>query len=103
MINPPITLDEAKKHLAITHTVTDDYISEIIPVAVANVENDLDRPFTDIVCIDTVTGFTATPLRHAVKLMLGTLYVFRDGQQVQQIYDNPAYDRLVRPYRRMGV
>ena len=52
MINPEITLAEVKKHLAITHTVNDDYILALIPTAVTNVEDTIDRSLNDVKCIN---------------------------------------------------
>lgn len=102
MISPEITLDEVKKSLAITHTVNDDYILSLIPVAITHVEDDIDRPLNDAICL-TETGDTKTPLRQAILMTIGTLYDHRTSQQVELIHDNPAYDRLIRKYRRMGV
>ncbi|OOR83908.1 head-tail connector protein [Moraxella canis] len=102
MINPELTLDEVKKSLAITHTISDEYILSLIPVAIQFVEDDIDRPLDDEICL-TATGETKTPLRQAILMTIGTLYDHRTSQQVEQMYDNPAYDRLVHKYRKMGV
>lgn len=102
MINPEITLAEVKKHLAITHTVNDDYISSLIPVGIKQVRNDIDRNLGEPVCLDE-NGNLDEPLRQAMLLAIGTLYDFRAGQQVEQLNDNQAYERLIKNYRRMGV
>ena len=102
MINPEITLAEVKKHLAITHTVNDDYISSLIPTAITNVEDTIDRSLNETICINE-KGELKAPLRQAILLMIGTLYDFRNTEQIEQIYDNPAFERLISKYRRMGV
>ena len=102
MISPPITLDEAKQNLAITHTANDDYILSLIDVAIQAVEDDIDRPLDDPICL-TKTGDTKTPLRQAILMMVGTLYDHRATQQAEQMNDNPAYVRLIGKYRKMGV
>lgn len=102
MINPPLTLEEVKKHLAVTHTANDDYISTLIPVGIKQVANDIDRKLNETICLDE-NGNLEEPLRNAMKLIIGTLYDFRSEQQVEQIYNNPAYERLIAPYRRLGV
>lgn len=102
MISPEISLDEVKKSLAITHTANDDYILSLIPVAIQYVEDDIDRPLNDAICL-TADGETKLPLRQAILMMVGTLYDQRTSQQVERIYDNPAYARLTAKYRRMRV
>lgn len=102
MISPEITLDEVKKSLAITHTANDDYILSLIDVAIQAVEDDIDRPLDDPICL-TKTGDTKTPLRQAILMMIGTLYDHRTTQQAEQMNDNPAYVRLIGKYRKMGV
>jgi len=102
MIYPEITLAEVKKHLAITHTVNDDYISSLIPTAITNVEDTIDRSLDDAMCINE-KGELKAPLRQAILLMIGSLYDYRGSQQAEQIYDNPAFERLISKYRRMGV
>ena len=102
MIYTEITVDEVKKHLAITHTVNDDYILALIPTAVTNVEDTIDRSLDDENCIDE-KGELKPPLRQAILLMIGSLYDYRGSQQAEQIYDNPAFERLISKYRRMGV
>ena len=102
MINPEITLAEVKKHLAITHTVNDDYILALIPTAVTNVEDTIDRSLDDEKWIDE-KGELKPQLRQAMLLMIGSLHDYRGSQQAEQIYDNPAFERLISKYRRMGV
>lgn len=102
MISPPITLDEVKQSLAITHTANDDYILSLIDVAIQAVEDDIDRPLDDPICL-TKSGDTKTPLRQAILMMIGTLYDHRTTQQVEQMNDNPAYARLIGKYRKMGL
>lgn len=102
MIHPPITLDEIKQCLAISHAVNDDYLLSLIDVATTHVEDDIDRPLDDPICL-TKTGDTKTPLRQAILMMIGTLYDHRTTQQVEQMNDNPAYARLIGKYRKMGL
>ena len=102
MINPEITLAEVKQHLAINHTVNDYYISSLIPTAITNVEDTIDRSLDDVKCINE-KGELKAPLRQAILLMIGSLYDYRGSQQAEQIYDNPAFERLISKYRRMGV
>lgn len=102
MIHPPITLDEIKQCLAISHAVNDDYLLSLIDVATTHVEDDIDRPLDDTICL-TDSGNTKAPLRQAVLMTIGTLYDHRTSQQIESVNDNPAYDRLVRKYRKMGV
>lgn len=102
MIHPPITLDEIKQCLAISHAVNDDYLLSLIDVATTHVEDDIDRPLDDPICL-TQTGDTKPPLRQAILMMIGTLYDHRTTQQVEQMNDNPAYARLIGKYRKMGL
>lgn len=102
MIHPPITLDEIKQCLAISHAVNDDYLLSLIDVATTHVEDDIDRPLDDPICL-TKTGDTKPPLRQAILMMIGTLYDHRTTQQAEQMNDNPAYARLIGKYRKMGL
>ena len=102
MITASITLEQAKTHLMVTHSMHDAYIAELIPTALTMIGNDIDRPLTDAKCL-TPTGQLAAPLVSAAKLIIGDLYRDRESTQPHQLYKSPAYDRLVAPYRKMWL
>ena len=76
--------------------------TEKAQAAITNVEDTIDRSLNDVKCINE-KGELKAPLRQAILLMIGSLYDYRGSQQAEQIYDNPAFERLISKYRRMGV
>lgn len=110
-----ITLVQAKKHLRVLHTHDDDAIKSLIDAALDNVSTFIDRPIdgTDMIPVmcDTQAGVWVIrqPLQlkpslyHAALLIIGDLYSNRDGQTTSELKLNPTLERLMNPYRKMGV
>lgn len=102
MITSSITLEQAKEHLRVTHSIDDTYIEGLIPTAFQLIADELDRELTDDICL-TRSGELSNSLRHAAMLIIGDLYVNREAQQPEQLHNNDAITRLLNKYRRVGV
>ena len=108
---PVITLDDAKHHLRISGDDDDHMITVMMGTACQHVLDWLDRRIDDPALYlggvyDPVNPAAATvnlPIRHAILLVLGDLYANREAQQDGPIQPNPAFERLLNPYRRLGV
>lgn len=107
-----IPLVEAKKHLQVIHTDEDVLIGSLINAAVDHVSMWIDRPLdgTDSIPVvldsadpPTVTGLKPS-LYAAALLILGDLYANREANLTEvRFFVNPTLERLMWPYRRMGV
>lgn len=102
MITAPITLEQAKSHLRVTHEIDDTYIAGLIPTAYRLIADEIDRELTEDVCL-TPSGTLSESLQHAALLVIGDLYQNREAQQTEQLHMNNALDRLLNKYRKMGV
>lgn len=89
-----VTLDEAKMHMRVDHDDEDDYISGLILAAEAHVGMYLG---------DHLPEPMPTPVRAAVLLLVGDLYVNRERQADRALSENTAYSMLLAPYRSMAV
>jgi hypothetical protein len=115
-----IDLPTAKTHLRVINTAEDDFIELLIDAAVDNLRMLLDRPLdgSDLIVIETEIDsgtLLVVPkmplvlmpsLKAAALLILGDLYENREAQAAgtkYQLTTNPTVDRLIRPYRKMGV
>lgn len=99
-----ITLNEARSHLNITDeffTEDDIYIKGLIAAAENAVANDIDRPLED--CMDPNSGDLYPSLKHAMLMLIGSAYSYRESITVQNIKKVPIYDLLVNPYRRTSI
>ena len=93
--------DEVKTHLRVLHTRDDSYIQLLTKAALESVENFIDRPFLDV--FDEFGDIPAS-LKAAALLMVGDLYSNRSDVVVGTIVAvNPTTQRLMLPYRKMGV
>lgn len=97
-----LTLEDLKKHLNIDATFTgdDDYISSLGEVAEQMVEQHLEKPLAEL----ANGGSLPAPIIHAMKLLVGTLYMARETVAFGQAYQIPmsyvtAYDYLIDPYK----
>ena len=72
-----VTLKQAKKHLNIDETFTEDdgYIIALIKVAEGAVEANLGKPFKDYL----ENGELPAPIIHSILLMVGNLYTSRES------------------------
>lgn len=102
MITAPITLEQAKSHLRVTHEIDDTYIAGLIPTAFRLIADEIDRELTEDVCL-TPSGTLSESLQHAALLVIGDLYQNREAQQTDQLHMNLALDRLLNKYRKIGV
>lgn len=114
-MNNLISLAQAKQHLRILHNRDDGQIQLFIDAAVDNVSTFIDRPLngTDLVPVvcDTLAGvwivrqpLQLKPSLHAAALLIcGDLYNNRDAQTTTELKLNPTLERLMNPYRKMGV
>lgn len=103
-----ITLDKMKHYLSVRHNRDDSLIESFIKVALADVQNAIDRRFDDPttwggqVLVDT-NGNIPAPLEAAVKMVMDDLYRNRSTQFDKSQFDNKTFTRLFLPYRKMGV
>lgn len=101
-----ITLSEAKKHLNIEESFTDDdqYIQELISVAELVVQEYLNGGIVDATLTFTVGEDTVSALpksiKHACLLLISHLYQNRNMVSFSQGYEIPySFKFLLSPYR----
>lgn len=103
-----ITLEKVKPYLRVLHTRDDVLIQSFIKVALLDVQNFIDRQFIEVdqkgkpTLIDA-DGNIPPPLEAAVYMIVQDLYTYRATQSDKGYFSNPTFERLVFPYRRMGV
>lgn len=109
-----ITLDLAKEHLRVINTDEDNLIKLFIDAALDNVSEMIDRPIdgTDPKPVvfddaDPPNVLALKPSLHAAALLIiGDFYENREAQSVgtkMELTPNPTVDRLIAPYRKLGV
>lgn len=91
-----VTLEEAKKHLVVEHSDDDLYIESLVDAAEQAIENYLERPLDEIL----VGGYLPAPVRHCVKLYVGTLYATRESVMYTSVNVMPAVALLLHGYKR---
>lgn len=126
----PVSLAEAKQHLAVIHLSDDVLIGALITAARETVERvtgcalveadyewtpEGDRREPLPIWPGTVTSaadeypvlFTATPgpvpapLKAAILLLVADLYANREAGTEESLTENPTFDRLIWPFRRV--
>lgn len=96
-----IDLPEVKAHLRVLHIRDDSYIQLLTKAAFERVENFIDQPLSDLA---DGTGEIPSSLKAAALLIVGDLYSNRSDVVVGTIVAiNPTTERLMLPYRKMGV
>lgn len=103
-----ITLEKMKHYLSIVHTRDDAFIESLIPVALEDIQNCIDRRFDDPetwgrVKLVNEQGNIPAPLEAAVKMVIDDLYHNRSTQFDKSLFENKTFTRLFSPYRKMGV
>lgn len=93
--------DEVKTHLRVLHTRDDSYIQLLTKAAFESVENFIDRPLSEFA---DSSGEIPSSLKAAALLIVGDMYSNRSDVVVGTIVAvNPTTERLMLPYRKMGV
>nr|WP_314369172.1 head-tail connector protein [uncultured Acinetobacter sp.] len=96
-----ITLVKMKHYLSVRHNRDDVFIESLIKVALADVQNSIDRTFEDVGLL--ADGSIQPPLEAAVNMVVDDLYHNRSTQFEKALFDNKVFIRLLSPYRKMGV
>lgn len=94
-IPPLLTLAEAKLHIRVDHDAEDALIASLIGAATAAVADYLSMDAEDI------DGNAPAPVKAAALLLVADLYANREAQTERPLSENPAYRRLLNPYRLM--
>jgi len=94
-----MTLDDVKLHLRVDHDDEDDTISLYLDAAIGAVAEYLNADYDDLV----TDPDTPSPIKAAVLLAVGDLYANREAVVERQLFSNPTYERLLNPYRVVGV
>lgn len=90
-----ITLEQAKLHLRVDHEDEDAAITAMIDASTAAA--------LDYLNLDAMPDPVPAPVSAAILLQVGDLYANRERQADKQFYANATYERLLNPYREMGV
>lgn len=91
-----VTLEEAKKHLVVEHSDDDLYIESLVDTAEQAIENYLERPLDEIL----VGGYLPAPVKHCIKLHIGTLYATREDLMHTSVNVMPDVALLLHGYKR---
>lgn len=97
-----LSLDLAKSHLRVVHTRDDAYIELLIKAALRAVLNFIDFISWNHVKIKNDDSIPED-LIFAALLILGDMYTNRAAQTESNLFINTACERLMFPYRNMGV
>lgn len=90
-----VTLEEAKQHLRVDHNDEDLLIEELI---------DAGEEVVIRQCLDFEDDVMPSPLKAAVLLYVGDLYANRELQYPGvRMSTSTTIDRLIGPYRRVGI
>lgn len=89
------TLAQAKLHLRVDATDEDTAIQAMIDAATAAA--------LDYLNLTAMPSPVPAPIEAAILLQVGDLYANREATGDKQYYSNPTYERLLAPYRVMGV
>lgn len=100
-IKTAITIAAAKHHLRVLHSHDDDYISQLISIAAQHVLDYTDRADDDPLLWSG--SELKAPIMAAMLLLIGDLYANREAQTAAELKPNPAFERLLWSYRRLGV
>lgn len=95
-----IELPEVKIHLRVLHARDDSYIKLLTKAAFENIENFIDRPLVEL---KDDMGEIPSSLKAAALLIVGDLYSNRSNVVGTIVAVNPTTERLMLPYRKMGV
>jgi hypothetical protein len=95
-----VTLLEAKRHLLVDRSFTEDdvYLAGLIEVAEDAVAKHLD---VRLECIGTAEGELPPSVRHAILLLVGNLYANREPVAFTSVNKVPhTFDDLISLYRK---
>ena len=95
------TLEQVKQHLRVLHSHDDDYINQLISIAAQHVLDYTDRADDDPLLWSG--SELKAPIMAAMLLLIGDLYANREAQTAAELKPNPAFERLLWSYRRLGV
>lgn len=98
-----VTLEEAKRHLQVDEDYNgeDLYINSLIDAAEVVVADHIKY---DSLAIAFPDGSVPLPVKHAILLMIGSLYANREPVAFAQSYEVPlSYGYLLGPYVNYGV
>lgn len=95
------TLEQVKQHLRVLHCHDDAYIQQLIGIAAQHVLDYTDRADDDPLLWSGPE--LKAPIMAAMLLLIGDLYANREAQTTAELKPNPAFERLLWSYRRLGV
>ena len=96
-----VTLEQAKAHLRVLHSHDDAYITTLISIAAQHVLDYTDRADDDPLFWSG--SELKAPIMAAMLLLIGDMYANREAQTAAELKPNPAFERLLWSYRRLGV
>ena len=89
------TLQQAKDHLRVDGDDEDTLIESMIDAAT--------QAALDYLNLDAIPDPVPAPVEAAILLQVGDLYENRERQTDRQLFTSQTYERLLAPYRVMGV
>ncbi|MFV0284457.1 MAG: head-tail connector protein [Castellaniella sp.] len=89
------TLQQAKDHLRVDGDDEDELIQRMIDAATTAA--------LDYLNLEAMPDPVPAPIDAAILLQVGDLYANRERQADSQYFANETYERLLAPYRVMGV
>lgn len=126
----PVSLAEAKQHLAVIHAADDVLIGALITAARETVERVTGYALVEAayewspeggrreplpiwpgvvtsaaddypILFSATPGPVPAPLKAAILLLVGDLYANREAGTEERLAENPTFDRLIWPFRRV--
>lgn len=92
-----VALEDAKRHLVVEHNEDDAYIESLIAAAETSVSHMVNRPLSEL----EVDGELPADLVHAIRIVIGKLYAYREGDVVGRAAEAAfTLASLFLPYRK---
>jgi uncharacterized phage protein (predicted DNA packaging) len=73
-----VTVEQLKRQVNVDFNDDDEYMSDLIEVAQTAVENDIQRPLSELETTEDNSATIPAPLRHAILLLASNLYSNRE-------------------------
>jgi uncharacterized phage protein (predicted DNA packaging) len=98
-----IDLQDVKDHLRIDHDAEDVGLMLMLDAAEQHIACHLEIEGGTLDPLQDDQGHLPAPIHVAVLMLVGDLYLNREGQSDRRLFENGAFCRLLNPYRQAVV